>query len=330
MSRVAITGASGLVGSNLAALLVAAGHQVVATKRASTNLAHLSDVEIEWRDADLSSAEALAAAFQGADAVFHCAAAVSVRRNVTPEMRETNVTGTANVIEACVAAKVRRLVHTSSVVAIGLSPDGTPCDETATWNFDQQGLLDGYAITKHEAEELVRGALDRIDAVIVNPTYMFGPRDARPSSGKMIIDVIERRVPGWTEGYNNFVDVRDVARGMIAAWQQGRRGERYILGGHDMTYRAVFETIAKVAGVKPPRMRVPQPIARVIGRFGDVMEKLGRDPIVNSTQIRYAYTDRFRFASQKAAQQLGYTFGPLEPAIADAIAWFRKHGMLEV
>jgi len=328
MSNVAITGASGLLGGNLAALLAAAGHHVIATRRAGTKVSHLDDVAIEWRDADLSSRDALATAFAGADVVFHCAAAVSVKREVTREMRATNVTGTANVLDACVAAGVKRLVHTSSVVAIGLSTDGRPCDETATWNFDQQGLLDAYAITKHEAEELVHTARDRIDAVIVNPTYMFGPRDARPSSGKLIVDVVKRRVPGWTEGYNNFVDVRDVARGMIAAWQRGCRGERYILGGHDMTYRQLFETIARVAGVKPPRLRIPIPIATLVGKVGDLIEARGKEPIVNSTQIRYAYTDRFRFASQKAATELGYTYGPLEPAITDALAWFRAHGMV--
>jgi dihydroflavonol-4-reductase len=328
MSRVVITGASGLLGGNLAAIAIAAGHHVIATRRAGTKMAHLADLPIEWRDADLGSRTALATAFAEADAVFHCAAAVTVKREVTREMRETNVTGTANVVEACIAAKVKRLVHTSSVVAVGLTTDGKPCDETATWNFDQEGLLDAYAITKHEAEEVVRGARDRLDAVIVNPTYMFGPRDARPSSGKMIVDVVKQRVPGWTDGYNNFVDVRDVARGMLAAWQRGRRGERYILGGHDMTYRAVFETIARVAGVKPPRFRVPLPLAKLIGRAGDFIEARGRDPIVNSTQIRYAYTDKFRFASQKAATELRYTYGPLEPAIADALAWFRANQML--
>jgi dihydroflavonol-4-reductase len=328
MSRVAITGASGLVGGNLAAELVRGGHHVIATKRGATKVAHLADLPIEWREADLSSKSALATAFAGVDAVFHCAAAVSVKREVTPEMRETNVTGTANVIDACSAAGVKRLVHTSSVVAIGLSTNGQPCDETARWNFDEQGLLDGYAITKHEAEELVRGALDRLDAVIVNPTYMFGPRDARPSSGALIIKIAQRRVPGWTPGYNNFVDVRDVARGMVAAWQRGHRGERYILGGHDMTYRACFETIARVAAVKPPRMRVPQPIARLMGRAGDFIEGRGREPLVNSTQIRYAFTDKFRFTSKKAQSELGYTYGPLEPAIADALAWFRANHML--
>jgi dihydroflavonol-4-reductase len=214
------------------------------------------------------------------------------------------------------------------VVAVGLSPDGRPCDETATWNFDRFGLVDAYAITKHQAEEAVRAAQAQIDAVIVNPTYMFGPRDARPSSGRLIVDVVRGRVPGWTPGYNNFVDVRDVARGMIAAWQRGRRGERYILAGHDMTYREVMQRIADAAGTRPPRLRVPRAAAWLFGKWGDLVERMGRDPVVNSTQIRYAYTDRFRFRSDRAARELGYQVGPLEPALRDAIAWFRAHGML--
>ena len=323
--KVAITGASGLLGSNLAEQLILAGHQVVATKRGATKVAHLDDLAIEWRDADLGSADALARAFDGTAAVFHCAAMVSVKREVTPEMTDANVTGTERVIDACKRAGVKRLVHVSSVVAIGLTTNGKPSDETARWNFDELGLSDAYAITKHLAEERVRAA--DLDAVIVNPTYMFGPRDARPSSGKLILEVVRRRVPGWTPGFNNFVDVRDVARGMLAVWERGVRGERYILGGHDMTYRACFETIAKVAGVKPPRFPAPRLVATALGAFGDLMERFGRDALVNSTQARYAYTDKFRFTSAKAQLELGYTYGPLEPAIADALAWFRAHGM---
>jgi dihydroflavonol-4-reductase len=332
-SRVAITGASGLLGGNLAAELIAAGHQVVATKRAGSVVKHLADLPIEWRDAELGSIEALTKAFTGVECVFHCAAAVTVKREVTPEMTAANVTGTDNVIDACIAAKVPRLVHTSSVVAIGLSTNGRPCDETATWNFDKEGLDDAYAITKHRAEERVNAAKDRIDAVIVNPTYMFGPRDAKPSSGGMILDVVKGKVPGYTNGYNNFVDVRDVARGMIAAWQKGRRGERYILAGYDMTYRDVFAEIARVAGVKPPRFRVPKFAAKLLGKWGDFVERRGEGatsmvPLLNSIQIEYAYTDKFRFKSDKAAKELGYTIGPLEPAIDDALAWFRANGKL--
>ena len=324
--RVAITGASGLLGGNLAAELVKAGHEVVAIKRGASKVAHLEDVKITWRDAELGETDAMAAAFAGCVAVFHCAAAVGVIRDVTPAMTAANVTGTANVIAAVRKAKVKRLIHTSSVVAIGLSTDGQPVDETARWNFDEQGLIDAYAITKHQAEELVRAA--DVDAVIVNPTYMFGPRDAKPSSGKLIVDVVQRRVPGTTPGHNNFVDVRDVAKGMIAAWQRGTRGERYILAGHDMTYADIFRTIAKVANVAPPRFAIPRAAAWVFGKYGDYVEKSGREPLVNSTQIRYAYTDRFRFKSDKAARELGYTVSPIEPAIADAIAWFKSHAML--
>jgi len=328
MSRVVITGASGLLGGNLAAELAAAGHQVAAIRRAGTRTTHLDDLAIEWHDADLAATAAMTEAFRGAACVFHCAAQVSVRRDVTPEMTATNVTGTRNVIDAAVAAGVSRLVHTSSVVAVGLSRDGQPCDETASWNFDTEGLDDGYAVTKHQAEAVIQAARDRIDAVIVNPTYMFGPRDAKPSSGRLLIHIVRGRAPGWTPGYNNFVDARDVARGMIAAWQRGRRGERYILAGHDMTYGDVMRKIAEVAGTRPPRLRVPRPAAWLFGKWGDLVERTGRDPLVNSVQVRYAYTDKFRFKSDKAARELGYTYGPLEPTIRDTIDWFRAHGML--
>ena len=246
-------------------------------------------------------------AFAGCDAVVHCAAAVTVVRTVTPAMTAANVTGTANVIEAAIAAGVKRLVHTSSVVAVGLSTDGRPCDETATWNFDREGLVDAYAITKRQAEDVVDAARERIDAVIVNPAYMLGPRDARPSSGKLIVDVVRRRVPGWTPGYNNFVDVRDVARGIIGAWQRGRRGERYILAGHDMTYRDLMEIDRE--GRRRQAAAVPRALrSRRVrsARSGDLVEKLGKEPLLNSTQVRYAYTDKFRFKSDKAATELGY------------------------
>ena len=328
MSRIVITGATGLLGGNLAAALIAAGHQVVAIRRTAASAAHLDDLPIEWVTAGLDSVPALTAAFTGAAAVFHCAAAVSVVREVKPDMVAANVTGTEHVIAAVEAAGVARLIHTSSVSAVGLATDGKPCDETATWNFDAEGMADAYAITKRQAEDRVAAARERIDAVVVNPTYMFGPRDAKPSSGKLIVDVVKHRVPGLTPGYNNFVDVRDVARGMIAAWQRGRRGERYILAGHDLTYADIFRTIARVAGTRPPRFHIPYAIARVVGWWGDRVEARGGEPVVNSVQLRYAYSDKFRFASTKARDELGYTFGPIEVAIRDAIHWFRETGRL--
>ncbi|MEW6272634.1 MAG: SDR family oxidoreductase [Thermodesulfobacteriota bacterium] len=328
--RAAITGASGLVGGNLALELLARGHEVRATRRSEASTRHLQGHPIEWTSADLDDVRALTASFEGADVVFHCAALVSILRRATPALIAANVDGTRNVIAAVRAARVPRLVHCSTVGAVGLSTDGVPCTEDAPWNFADYGLDDGYVTTKHRAELLVQDAVRAgLDAVIVSPTYMFGPYDAKPSSGKMMLGVVLRQAPGYSTGSNNFVDVRDVARGMLLAWQKGRSGERYILGGDNMTYDACFRLIARVAGVPPLTWRVPRPIAGVVGLLGDLQHVwTGKEPLITSNSVRWAYTDRFQFSSAKAERELGYRHGALERAVADAIAWFRAQGML--
>jgi dihydroflavonol-4-reductase len=330
MSVAAITGATGLVGANLAVLLRQAGHTVRCTRRAGSRTDLLDGVGVEWAEADLAQPDALARAFDGADVVFHCAAAVSVRKKATPEMIATNVDGTRHVVEAVRRAGVRRLVHCSSVVAVGLTENGQPATEEAVWNFDKYGLGDGYAITKRDSERLVMEETRRgLDAVVVNPTYMFGPYDQRPSSGGMIIEVVRGKVPGYSTGSNNFVDVRDVARGMIAAWQRGRSGERYILGGENMPYRDIFRRIAAVAGVKPPRFAIPRWLAAPIGWVGDLQETFGdKDPLISSNTLAWGYATRFQFDSSKAKRELGYTVGNVDDGIRDALAWFRARGML--
>ncbi|HVV87936.1 MAG TPA: NAD-dependent epimerase/dehydratase family protein [Kofleriaceae bacterium] len=329
MTLAVITGATGLLGGNLAEALRAERVHVRAIRRPSSRIEHLAHLDIEWMYADLDDVGGLTRAFAGADVVFHAAASVEVGSALTPAMRHTNVDGTAAVLAAVRAAGAGRLVHVSSVVAVGLSTDGRPCDERAPWNFDRYGLADGYSISKHEAEELVRAAGRDVDAVIINPTYMFGPLDARPSSGGLILDVVRRRVPGWAPGLNDFVDVRDVARGALQAWRRGARGERYILGGERASYREIFERIAAQAGVAPPRLPVPRLAALALGKAGDLYQRVtGKEPLLNSTAARYAYTDRFQFTHARATRELGYRHGSVDVAIADALAWFRAHGML--
>lgn len=330
--RAAVTGASGLVGGNLALELLRQGHAVRATRRSVASTRHLEGQPIDWAAADLDDPAALQAAFAGADVVFHCAALVSILRRPTPELVKANVDGTRNVIAAARAAGVARVVHCSTVGAVGLTENGVPCDETAPWNFAAHGLDDGYVTTKHQAEQVVQDAVRAgLDAVIVNPTYMLGPYDAKPSSGKMIVGVLERQAPGFSSGRNNFVDVRDVARGMVLAWEKGRTGERYILGGENMSYEELFRLVATVAGVPPFTWAVPYPIAFAVGVLGDLQHwATGKEPLLTTNSARWAYCSTFQFSSAKAERELGYTHGPLEPAIADAIAWFRAHGMLKV
>ncbi len=320
-----LTGATGLLGGNLAIELLNQGHAVRATKRSSSRIDHLSAFDIEWVDASLGGTDSLRAAFDGADVVFHCAAQVSVRATVTPHLQRTNVDGTQHVLDALPATA--RLVHCSSTAAIGVSEDGQPCTEDSPFNMVEAGLGDGYVLTKKASEDLVRAA--DVDAVVVNPTFMFGPYDAKPSSGSLIIDVARRRTPGYTDGGNNFVDVRDVARGMVRAAEVGRRGERYILGGLNLSYRDIFLRIAEAAGTKPPDLRLPRWVAQIGGWAGDLGELItGNEGLINSNTIRWGYCSDFKFSSGKAEQELDYTKSDLDQAIRDAIAWFRANEMM--
>ena len=251
--KVAITGATGLLGANLAVHARAAGHEVVCTHRSTSNRAFLAHLDLEWVEAPLSDPAALTRAFTGCERVFHCAARTSVLPTVTPALTAANVTGTDHVVQACIDAGVERLVHTSSTVAVGLSDDGTPCDESAPWNLAAHGLDDGYATTKRQSEERVLKAVSdgRIDAVVVNPGFMFGPLDARPSSGEMVLAVAKGMARVFTPGWNCFADVRAVADGMWKAAEKGRTGERYILGGENLSYGHVFSRIAPIVPAHP-------------------------------------------------------------------------------
>jgi dihydroflavonol-4-reductase len=328
--RIAITGATGLLGSNLAVELAAREHEVVATKRGRSRVDHLAKVPIRWVEAGLDDSNALARAFEGCGAVFHCAAAVTIQFRVTKEIFAANVDGTRNVIDAVRRASVGRLVHCSTVGAIGLSVDGQPSDETARWNMPEHGLGDAYVRTKRQAQDLaLESAKGGLDTVVVNPTYMIGPYDVRPSSGKLVHDLVRGKVPGYTLGKNNFVDVRDVARGMLLALEKGRRGELYILGGENMTYKDFFELVARVTGAKAPTWHTPGWLVRALGRWGDlVMALTGKEPALTTGPARWSLSDRFIFSSDKAKRELGYTVSRLEPAIEACVAWFRENGML--
>lgn len=327
--QVALTGASGLLGGNLAEALVRAGRTVVATRRASSPLAHLAHLPIRWVDADLNDPDALARAFDGCAAVVHCAAMTSVLPRPTPALVRANVDGTQGVLDACARAGVARLVHVSSTVAVGVSDTDAPCDERSPWNLPERGLDDGYARTKRDAEQRVLDAVaaGSTDAVIVNPGFLFGPLDARPSSGAMILAVAAGRAFVSTPGRNCFVDARRVADGVLLALERGASGERYILGGENLTYTEVFARIARIVGRPPPRVELPRALSRPVGWMGDLVQWLsGREPEVTSTTLAWAYERGFVFDSGRARRELGWDPGALDDGIDAAWAWFRATG----
>lgn len=336
IAAAAVTGASGLVGGNLATLLLEQGVKVRATKRGSSKIDHLAHLDIEWVEAGLDPAE-LTRAFQGVDVVFHCAAIPTQTRKLDGPHRDANVKGTQAVIDAVAACKVKRLVHTSSVVTCAIARKGErDVIESDPWNFPDHGLgSDVYALTKREAELLVLAANQRgdIDAVVVNPGLMFGPLDAKPSSARMILELHRGKIFAATSGTTNVVDVRDVCRGMIAAWRRPEsRGERYILGGDNMSYGALLGMISEELG-RQGRGRalrtLPDALVKLGGALGDLAERVsGKEMDLNSAVSTYAVCEGYRFSSEKAMRDLGYRVSPVRQALKDAIAWLRARGVL--
>jgi dihydroflavonol-4-reductase len=355
-----ITGASGLLGGNLARALVARGRRVRILVRKNSKTSHLDDLGLERVPGDVTDSSSLPAAFEGVQNVYHCAALVSMSAWQSEQMWRVNVLGTQNVVRAARDAAVRRLVHCSSADAIGLSAS-QPSTEATPWNWDRLGLDNPYARTKYLAQRHVLQAagapfgqarpersqrahgtpFDRacpersqrahgkqVDAVVVNPTFMFGAYDVRPSSGQMILEVARGRVRGYPAGGNNFVDVQDVAEAMIAAATHGKCGEVYILGHENLSYREIFARIAKILHLSPPRLAIPYPVARLGGWWGDLVDWFTRaESSVNTTTARLGYVDHY-YSSAKAVRELGMRQTPIEEAIERAVRWFYDVGMM--
>jgi len=286
--RVYVTGASGFIGGHVVRELRAGGH----------------DVGDEW--IDLLDRERLRRAITGCDSVFHLAALYSYDAPAS-EHERVNVEGTRVVVELCRELGVRRLVHTSTCGTCGPVPGrpATEDDEPPAYE-----LAVPYKRTKLEAERIVLAAgRDGLDAVVVNPTTPVGDGDRFPTpTGRMVEGVATGRYRGYLDTGVNVVDVRDVARGHLLAWERGERGERYLLGGVDLSLRELFAAIADLAGRPRPRLRVPYAAAQA----------LARARIANAAEVALARVPMY-FSSEKARRELGYEPGPVEPALARAV-----------
>lgn len=284
-----MTGATGFVGSHVAAELRAQG------------------AEVRDERVDLLDRPGLERAVDGCDAVFHVAALYSYTAPAQ-EFERINVEGTRTVLDACTAKGVRRLVHTSTAGTCGPVPgrEATETDSPPEWELEVP-----YKRTKLAAERLVlAAAADRLDAVVVNPTTPVGPGDRKPTpTGRMIAGVARGRIPAYLAGTGlNVVDVRDVARGHVLAFDRGERGERYLLGGENVALRELFARIARLAGRRPPRLRIPYSVARAAAAIR----------LANQDEVRLARIPMY-FSSEKAQARLGYAPGDVGSALELAV-----------
>ena len=325
-----VTGASGLLGNNLTRLLASQGRRVRVLLRAPEKAVYVRNVPgVEHVIGDILQKESLSAAFEGIERVYHCAAQVSMWPFAAEAIYATNVQGTRNMLTAARRHGVRRFVFCSSVDAIGLPPKGEVSDETTPWNWARLGLDNPYARSKYLAQQAVlQAASEGLEAVVVNPAYMFGACDIKPSSGKMILAVARGTVRGYPSGGNNFVDVMDVARGAVAAAERGRRGEMYILGNENLSYREIFTLIAEEAGVTPPRIPIPYALAVLGGYAGTLWGRLtGREPSIHTVLARMGYVQHY-YSSRKAVTELGMPQTPVREAVRRALGWFKEQKML--
>lgn len=319
--RVAVTGATGFVGSHAAAELVRRGAEVVAVHRAGSDVARLLAAGVRCTVAALTDEAALAAAFRGADAVIHAAGAVDFGDD-WELCRSVNVGGTRAVLAAARAAGVRRVVHISSIVAVGAADTPRILDETAPWALGPYRVP--YVTTKREAEDAALAANGRgLEVVVVNPASVVGPCDFTGSEfGTLCKRFWRGRVPVHFPGGNNFVDVRDVADGIAGAADRGRPGERYLLGGTNLTFARFFAELARAAGRPIPRVGLPRWLALGFAEAGRwVRRRPGKRPPITPGQARLLGL-YFFYSSAKAGRDLGYAPRPLAQTLRDAHAFW--------
>jgi dihydroflavonol-4-reductase len=268
----------------------------------------------------------LAEAMTGADAVFHVAAHYSLWRRDRKALLRVNVDGTRAVLAAARRARVPRVIHTSSVAAIGVRPDGRPADET--YQSPPGALVGAYKRSKYWGEQAALEAVrEGQDVVIVNPTTPVGPWDARPTpTGELIVRLLNRRMPAYVECGLNVVDVAEVAAGHIAAYERGLTGERYILGNENLSLRALLERLSILSGIPAPRVRLPHALPLAYAALRElVLARVGIAPDVSFESVRMAKQMMF-YDATKSVSVLGVRHRDGTQALAAAVRWFREHG----
>lgn len=325
--QVLVTGASGFLGAWLCRRLIDEGLELKILARPTSDLSELKGLRYTLSEGDVTNPVSLETACRDVDSVFHLAGLIGYSRAQRAAMEKVNVAGTQNVIHAVRSSKVRKLVHLSSVTAIGASYGPTVLNEQSEYNIQNLNL--GYFETKRAAEILVRETTSRgeIDSVILNPSTIYGGGDAKKGSRKTQVKVAKGKFPFYTNGGVNVVHVKDVTEAIVKGWKQGRSGERYILSSENLTIQQLFQTIAAAAGVEPPKIHLPNTIVHAIGKLGDFMESMGKKGPLNSENA-WTSTLYHWFDSAKAQRELGLKLTPAKVSIEESVQWMKDHKVI--
>jgi dihydroflavonol-4-reductase len=326
---VLVTGANGFVGAAVVRALRAEGESVRALVRHGGDLRNLNGLEVELSEGDITRPETLRPAAAGCRYVLHVAADYRLWAPDAERMQATNVQGSLNVLEAAADAGAERLVYTSSVATLGIRADRAPADEDTPVALGD--MIGPYKRSKFLAEQAVRARAEELGfpVVTVNPSTPIGPGDVKPTpTGQVILDAAAGRMPAFVDTGLNLVHVDDVAAGHLAALRRGRPGERYILGGEDMSLEEILRCVARCSGRRAPRVRLPRWSVYPAAIVSEWMAGMtGRPPRVTLDGLRMAAKHMY-FSSAKAERELGYRWRDPAEAVADAVDWFRGNGYL--
>jgi len=322
-----VTGATGFLGSAVMLCLLKAGHDVRLLVRPNSDRRNIDNLPVEISEGDLRDHHSLEKAVSGCDYLFHVAADYRLWVPDPQTMYDINVQGTKALIIAAANAGLKRIVYTSSVAALGLTADGTPADENTSVTLEQ---INGYyKRSKFVAEQTVHELTTQhqLPLVIVNPSTPIGPRDIRPTpTGRIVLDTLHDKMPAYVNTGLNIAHVDDIAQGHLLACEKGKTGERYILGGHNMTLLEVLETLDDIIGRRKKRVNLPTnlmlPIAWIMEKIAAVTHK---EPRATLDSIRMAKKMMF-FSSEKAIRDLGYQTRPARLALEDAVKWYQENG----
>jgi dihydroflavonol-4-reductase len=318
-----VTGGSGFLGSHIVEALLARGRKIRCLVRDPDRPGNLAAVPAELVTGDLRDPGAMERAVVGCEIVYHCAADYRLYARDPQELFDSNVGGTRNILEAATRAGVRRIVYTSSVAALGLSPDGSPANEKTP--LRPEDVIGPYKKSKLDAQRVALDFASRgSPVVIVNPSTPIGERDIKPTpTGRVIVDFLNRRLPAYVDTGLNVIDVRDVAEGHLLAAERARVGEPYILGNRNLTLREILELLSRITGLPAPRVRLPHAIPLAFAAIDTAVARLtGGEPRVSLDSVRMS-RHRMFFDSSKAVRELSLPLSPIENAFARAVEWFR-------
>ncbi|HEY63601.1 MAG TPA: NAD-dependent epimerase/dehydratase family protein [Caldilineae bacterium] len=325
--RAFVTGGTGFIGGAVVRRLLAAGHQVRALVRPGADTRQLDGLPVQRVMGDLRDIESLRKGITGCDQVFHVAALYCYWGHRWEEFYDINVEGTRRVLQAAWDEGVQRVVYTSSVAVLGIPEDGSPATEETPSTLEE--MISDYKRSKFLAEEVAREFAQRgLPVVIVNPTTPVGVGDHKPTpTGKIIVDFLNGRLFAYVDTGLNIVDVEDVATGHLLAAERGRVGERYILGGENLTLKQILDILAEVSGRPPVRLRIPHVLALAWAYVDVTLARIypRHVPAATPETVRLARKPMY-FDASKAVRELGFPQTPAREALRKAVEWYRAHG----